>query len=317
MPRIPILSNMWRFLTAPALPRTSLAISQTHLSIVELRRNGRWLEPRHLGVLRLPAGLVRDHFTEPNITDEATFAEQLDRTITQADLPRRLRLSVALPEGSLRSTVITLEEVPGSYTELTQILNWKIERYFGCKVEQLRLSSQRLSSVKGPQQWFVTAAQTQVIEQYERIFRQIGLRAGLLTPRHLGEAQWLMREEFDHDQALLSLNEEGFVVVIVRDGEPLLVRSITCSREEREDEFYRLMVFYRDRLLPADRPVMLSRLLAIGSSEERRRFCNTAEMALEFRPQLLEPHHLGLRLDPHAPFNHFAAAAGLATLGLN
>jgi hypothetical protein len=77
------------------------------------------------------------------------------------------------------------------------------------------------------------------------------------------------------------------------------------------------MIFYRDRLLPEDSPVTLNRLLAIGTSEEQKQFRTALEGALETRTHALAPQHLGLNLDPNAPFNRFAAAAGLATLGWN
>jgi hypothetical protein len=308
---------MKNFFTAPPIPRTSLAISETHLALVELRQRRRAFEPRHLGVQRLPEGLVRAHFTEPNISDEATFAEQLTKTATQANLGRLRRLTVALPEGSARSLVVQLDSEPGSRAELNQMLEWKIERNCGARISELRVSYQRLSQAAGRKQWLVVAAAEPVIEQYERVFKSLGWQAGLIVPYHLGEAQWLMRAGIEGDQALLSFNERGFVVVITRGSEPILVRDITCTPEEREDEFYRLMVYYRDRLLPDGHPVTLSRLLAIGAGEEQKKFRSAFESALETSPLSLNPQHLGLNVDPNAPFNRFAAAAGLATLAWN
>jgi len=317
MPQIPILSYMWNSLTAPKLPRTSLAISETHLAMVELRQRGGNFEPRHLGVSRLPAGLVRASFTEPNIADEAAFAEQLSKTATQANLNRLRRLTVALPEGSARSLVLSFDHVPHSRAEITQMIEWKIERSFGGKISDLRVDYKRLKPLNGRAQWLVTGAHRQVTEQYDRIFNELGWQVGVVVPQHLGEAQWLLRAGLAEDQVLVSFNERGFVVVIVRGAEPILVREITCAPEEREDEFHRLMVFYRDRLLPENSPVPLNRLLAIGTAEEQKRFRNTLEAALEVRPRTLDPQQLGLNVDPNAPFNRFAAAAGLATLGWN
>jgi Tfp pilus assembly PilM family ATPase len=306
---------MWNFLTAPPIPRTSLAVSETHLSLVTLRQRGRTFEPRNLGVLRLPDKLVRAHFTEPNIADEATFIDQLTKAATQANIGRVRRLTLALPEGSARSLVISLDSVPTSRAELNQMLDWKIERSLGGKSGEMRVTHKRLSPLNGRAQWLITAAHQQVLAQYERALGQIGWQAGVIVPQHLGEAQWLMRAGVTEDQALVSFNERGFAVVIVRGDEPIMVREIICAPEEREDEFHRLMVFYRDRLLPGNSPVTLNRLLTIGSSEEQKRFRNALEAALETRPQALTPQHLGLNLDPNAPFDRFAAAAGLATLG--
>lgn len=289
MPQIPILSSMWNFLTAPSIPRTALAVSETYLSLVTLRQRGGNFEPRNLGVLRLPQGLVRAHFTEPNIADEATFVEQLNKTATQANLGRVRHLTLALPEGSARSLVVTLDSVPGSRAELNQMLDWKIERSLGDKLSELRITHKRLSPFNGRAQWLVTATHQAVLAQYERVLAESGWHAGLIVPQHLGEAQWLMRTGLNEDQAMVSFNEHGFATVIVRGREPILVRDITCTPEEREDEFHRLMVFYRDRLLPEHSPVTLNRLLTLGSSEEQKRFRNTLEAALENTPPRRSP----------------------------
>jgi hypothetical protein len=58
-------------------------------------------------------------------------------------------------------------------------------------------------------------------------------------------------------------------------------------------------------------------LLAIGAGEEQKKFRSAFESALETSPLSLNPQHLGLNVDPNAPFNRFAAAAGLATLAWN
>ena len=59
---------------------------------------------------------------------------------------------------------------------------------------------------------------------------------------------------------------------------------------------------------------------ALGSRAEQLPRGARRALSLEQRedgrvPQALTPQHLGLKLDPNAPFDRFAAAAGLATLG--
>lgn len=314
MQQIPVLSGLWNFLTAPDLPRTALAISETHLSIVTLKRSQGEFEPRNLGVLRLPAGLVEGSFTEPNITNESSLIEHLTRTANQAGIKRPSALSVALPTGSARSQVITLDSNPHSRQELEQLLEWKIERAFGQKFTDLKISHSKLSAFHGRPQWLVTAVHNSVLEQYERIFKQLRWPVGLILPQHLGEAQWLMRQRLGDDQVIVSLNDRGFSAVIVRGDQPILVREVECSPEEREDEFFRLIIFYRDRLLPENEPIKLSRILTLGTVAEQRRFREVVASALQNHAIALDTQQIGLKVDPNAPFGHFAAAGGLATM---
>ncbi|HKX28518.1 MAG TPA: hypothetical protein VJ302_12530 [Blastocatellia bacterium] len=304
-------------MTVPKLPHTSVAISETHLSLIALRANGGGFEPRHLGVLRLPPGLVKASFTEPNIVDEGAMGELLRKTATQAGAKGLKGLSISLPTGSARSVVVSMESAPNSRAELEQMIEWKTERSLGHKFSELRVNHTRLRDFNGRSQWIICAASERVLEQYERIFDGLDWQVGLIVPRHIGEAQWLMRSGRKEDQVVLSLNSRGFEAVIVRGNEPVLVREVTCPLDERENEFYRLMVFYRDRMTSADSPARLSRLLVIGNLAEQRSFGAVLASALESNTVLLGPQHLGLRVDSNAPFNHFAAAGGLATMAWN
>jgi hypothetical protein len=308
-----MFSSLWNFLTAPTLPRTSLAITPSHLALVELQKRGGAFNPKKLGVQTLPEGLVQASLIEPNVTREADFINALVELADKAGFGRRLKLSVALPEGSSHSQVVTLEQTPASRAELEQMLGWKIGRTTNLKASDMRMTVQPLSPQNGQPRWLVAAVHEPVLKQYERLFGQLGWQAGAIVPQHLGEAQWLLRNhsEANEDQALVSLNERGFVVVLARGTEPLLVREVMCAPNEREDEFFRLLVFYRDRLNPSQ---PLKRVLVIGEASEQAVFSQAVVSALEHQPQKLAPLTLGLNLDAAAPFHRLAAAAGLASL---
>ncbi len=316
MSGIPLLSSVGGLLTKPAFPRTSLSISETELAIVSLKRQGGEFEPTRLAMLPLPAGLVRADFSDPNISDESALVEEFERLVSDAEMGRLRRLAVALPEGSAHTQVLTLESVPANGSELAQVLTWKIERSFGCKPADVRVTEKRLAT-KGQGQWLVTVIYERVIAQYERVFKRLGWQVGLVMPSHLAEAQWLQRAGIAEDQVLLSLHDRGLVAIVVRGRYPVLVREVTCAASEREDEFYRIMTFYRDRIQTRDganaAPVAVSRLLVVGPSEEHQRFRTTLGEALESPVTVLDAGGLGLRLPSRAPFQSFAAASGLCT----
>lgn len=312
MAGIPVISNFASVLTTPAFPKTALAISETELAIVSLKRKRGEFEPTRLAMLPLPAGLVTAHFTEPNISDESGLVEELERLSSDADVGRLRRVAVALPEGTARTMVLTMETVPANKSELAELLGWKIERSFGGKLADVRVTQKRIGDKEHPQ-WLVTLSYERVIAQYEKVFERMGWQAGLLLPAHLAEAQWLLRADLPQDQVLLSLNDAGFVAVVVRGDHPILVRDVTCSPDEREDEFHRIMVFYRDRLIPKNAPVSMSRLLVVGTHEEQQRFRRTLAEAIESPVTALDAGGIGLRLPARAPFSSFAAAAGLCT----
>lgn len=322
MKQIPIVTNLWNALTAPSIPATSIAISESQLVLMTLRQVQGEFEPRQSAMLPLPTGLITPGFAQPNISDEGRLLDLLRRLAEQAALRsnRIGNFNLALPAGSARSFLIALESVPASRSEMQSLLDWKIERSTGYPIDQLQVSLHRLADQPSGPHWLVTVIRHEVLAPYESVFRQLGWRPGLILPRHLCEVAWLRRSGLDEDQILISLNPLGFEVVIVRGAEPILVREVESSltnpddREEMENEFYRMMIYYRDRLVPPGHSPNLTRVLTIGTSADQQRFRELVSTALERSVTSLNAAQIGLRLDPGMSLSNVAAAAGLASM---
>jgi hypothetical protein len=125
-----------------------------------------------------------------------------------------------------------------------------------------------------------------------------------------------MRNGSVGDSLLLSGSSQGFTGVIFRDKHPLILRTVTCSEDEFEDEFYRLLLFYRDRSGPEVGDGQgLKRLMVIGEGITKQRAGEIVNETTggDLRP--LEAHDLGLQLPSrNFKFDSIAAPAGLATL---
>lgn len=301
------------FLIDPVYPPLSLSITESHLVLLSLRCERGEFEPKHIAVLPLPTGLVTADFVRPNITDEGQFRQFLERLPFEAGLKKIGRLSLSLPSMSGRSYVLSLESGQRSRREEADLLDWKIERTSGYPTADLRVSRHPLSVVEGRPRWLVSLAHREVLTQYESLFEQLGWQVGLIVPRHLAELFWLTRADVEGDQMLLTPTPRGFEVVLLHGRNPLLIREVDCSPEEVENEFYRLIVFYRDRLIPSGGGPTLFRLLVTGSSADQQRYRDLAVSALERPVVSLTPAQLGFRLDPGMALSQVVAAAGLAS----
>jgi hypothetical protein len=98
----------------------------------------------------------------------------------------------------------------------------------------------------------------------------------------------------------------------------LILRSIVCEPDEREDEFYRLLLFYRDRRTSGSTggaPQSLSRLLVVGTGFGKDRASQIANETLGGELRALSAEDVGLQLPAtDLSFDSIAAPAGLATL---
>ena len=304
----------------PWYPATAIGLEQGVASVVHLERaKDGSCRLRRAATFNIAESLVRPSFDQQNIEDRAQLANVLKDLVASAGLMRQKRWSLSLPEATTRTIVVTVEGHAQSGAELQEVLSWKIERGFGAPLDELSVSRERLQKdPQGRDRYLVIAVKKDVLAEYESVLESLGWRTGLILPRHLGEAQWLVRNgTTTGDSLLLSGFGEGFTGVIFRDKHPLIVRTVTCAPDEFEDEFYRFLLFYRDRSGPGgtESTSTLSRLMVMGEGITRERAGEIVNETTggDLRP--LEAHDLGLQLPSREfSFDSIAAPAGLATL---
>lgn len=313
------MPNLLSRLVDPWYPATAIGLEKGQASVVHLERlKGSACKLRRAATFNLAESLIRPSFDDQNIENARDLAAVLQELATSAGLLRQKRWSLSLPEATTKTLVLTMESHSQSAAEVQDVLKWKVERGFGVPLEELSISKERLQrDPLGRDRYLVIAVKKNVIAEYEAVLHALGWRAGLILPRHLGEAQWLIRNSSAGDSLLLSGSSQGFTGVIFRDQHPLIVRSVTCPEEEFEDEFFRFLLFYRDRSAPdgvEDTPALM-RLMVIGEGITRERAGEIVNETTggDLRP--LEAHDLGLQLPGHEfSFDSIAAPAGLATM---
>lgn len=309
-------------LIAPRYPSVAVGIESSNATVVHLeyrRREGFVL--RRAATVSLPAGLVTPNYDERNIQDTTALAQSLNDVALGAGLGNQQKWSVAMPEAATRTLVLTLENAPATRGELDEVLRWKIERGFGASLEELRVSRERLKpDAQGRARYIVTGMHQSVLDEYEETFAALGWRTGLVLPRHMGEARWLARSAPAGDALLLSSHSEGFTALLVRNREPLITRSVMCEDDDRDDELYRLLLFYRDRLAPASGggvspATSLQTLLVMGEGFDKEHVSEIIAETLDTSLRALSPIELGLAIPSgDLSFDAIAAPAGLATL---
>ena len=313
------MPNLLSRLIDPWYPATAIGLEKGVASVVQLERvKGAICKLRRAATFNIAESLVRPSFDERNLEDIGQLAGVLKELATSAGLLKQKRWSLSLPEATARTLVLTIEGQMQSGSELQDVLRWKIARGFGATLEELSISKDKLQKdSQGRDRYLVIAVKQAVLAEYEAVLESLGWRAGLILPRHLGEAQWLIRNGAAvGDSLLLSGSSQGFTGVIFRDKHPLFVRTVKCTEEEFEDEFYRLLLFYRDRSAPETGSERgLSRLMVIGEgiTKERAGEIVNETTGGDLRP--LGAEELGLQLpSPDFSFDSIAAPAGLATL---
>ncbi|MGB9182084.1 MAG: hypothetical protein WCB68_22840 [Pyrinomonadaceae bacterium] len=315
------MPNPLNKLIAPRFPSAAIGFESGNVSIVQLERRRAVFALKRAATVTLSEALLKPSFDESNIADGNELANILTELAASAGLLKQRRWSVALPEAATRTVILGLESAVSSRRELDEVLSWKTERSLGVPLEELRVERERLPpDAQGRPRYIVTAVRAGVLLEYENVFASLGWRAGLILPRHMGEEQWLLQNGSQGDSLLVSSYADGFTAVLVRRNQPLIVRSVLCETEDRDDELYRLLLFYRDRSVSADdhlatSSLALERLLVVGEGFGKEHVSELVNQTLDIHVRALNAEEVGLALPTgELNFDAIAAPAGLATL---
>jgi hypothetical protein len=303
-------------ITNPNFPKTAVGLEKNRVTVVGLRKEGRQFVLKQAATVEMPDNVLQVSFSEPNILDFEMLAGYLTEAIQAADLQNNKRWSVSLPGTSARTGIITLDTKPAAKNELEEVLKWKAERSFGAASGEMRVSWLPLiPDESGKARYFATAVRYNVLDEYESLFAALGWQVGLILPRPVAETRWLEAAGKNFDALLLSSQNDGFNAVLVHRGEPGVVRSITCTEAERDDEIYRLLMFYRDRLAKEKAGNLLGKLLVIGKDFNLKKLGEIGQETLGQAMSILRPEEVGLEIPVGSiGFEEVAAPAGLASL---
>lgn len=304
----------------PRWPAAAVGLDVDSAAVVALEKRRQTFALRAAAHVALPEGMLVPDFDQPNVTDPEGLAGVLAALAEEAGLTRVNRWSAAVPALSGRTAVLVLEGGTTSKAERDEMLNWKIERTFGAPATELRVARQRLTAdERGRARYLATAVRQSVLSEYETVFEALNWQVGLILPRPLGEAQWLMSAvRGEGDGLMISSYAQGFTAIIVRDKQPILIRNASCAPGECADELYRLLLFYRDRAAAPQSPAAIERMLVVGDGLSEAEVSHCVSEALDARPQILSAESLGLTLPtPELSFGALAAPIGLAAMRWN
>ena len=307
-------------LTQPHYPKAALGLEQTSVTALALQKEGRGrFGIRQAATIELPANLLKPSFTDRNISSADEMLVLLEEAVMTAGLGKQKRWSVSLPSNSARTAILTLDTEPASNEELSEILDWKSEQTFGIPSGEMRIARRKIKADKASKaRYFATAVKLSVVDEYETLFERLGWHAGLIMPRAVSEANWLVDAKSQSDSLLISSQSDGFVALLLRGDEPAVVRSVTCTESETDDEIYRLLMFYRDRFGSDANQNSLEKLLVVGKNFAPARLKEIADEALGRTLAILRPEDVGLSMPVQTlSFDDVAAPAGLAALGWN
>jgi len=308
---------MFSVLTEPNYPKAAIGLEREAVTALALQKEGRGqFGIKQAATIELPANLLTPSFVERNIASSEELRVLLEEAVVSAGLANLKNWSVSLPSNTARTAILTLDNATTGKGETEEVLDWKAEQSFGAPSGELRITRQKISNDReGRSRYFASAVKLSVIDEYETIFESLGWTAGLILPRAVSETKWLMGNSRT-DSLLLSSQTDGFTALLLRGDEPAVIRTVTCKKNERDDEIYRLLMFYNDRFADPNSGGLLETLLVVGKDMLPAKIKDISTEALGRALRVLRAEDVGLNVPVGSlSFDDLAAPAGLASYG--
>jgi type IV pilus assembly protein PilM len=257
--------NFRRFFQ-PGMPPVSCEIGRSFLSMVRLGVKDPSTVERAV-ITPLPEGLVVPSLSQPNITSLPDLEDVLKQTMIKAEI-KTTKISVAIPDDSVKVAIHHLEKLPGNESEKQQLLKWRLKKTTPFNVEDSHLAYQQQLNADGKVSVITGIIYREVLSQYQNFFQRLGLHAGFITPASLATFELLPRLEPSAPQTsllFLRWNTTAVASMIVQQGSVVFFRHLDYpegdlllegrgngSREKQwetiYDEIHPCLMYYQDKL---------------------------------------------------------------------
>jgi len=252
----------------PGLPPVSCEISQRFISVVRLNAKEPTIVERSV-VTPIPGGLVTPSLSQPNVESLSDLSVLLKSSLAKAEI-RSNKISVAIPDSSVKVAIHSFDKLPGNENERQQLLKWRLKKTTPFNVEDSLLAYYQQQGANGKISVVTLIIYRDVLAQYEALFRGLGMHAGFITPASLAAFELVARSDpsaLKSSILFLHLNGLSLSTMIVRESTVVFFRhldyfeeeardgagfeSIDAPQEEREsiyEEIHPCLMYYQDKL---------------------------------------------------------------------
>jgi type IV pilus assembly protein PilM len=246
----------------PQYPPLAVEVGETGLALVHVDRGLRGASVlRRYRQMELPEGAMDLQFGRANMTRPAEVGAAMLRYLEQESIEVR-NVSLVLPDHLARVALIHLGERPATRHEALELIRWKLRKSVPFKVEEAHIDYQLFASPGDGGAWLclATLMPQVVLDQYERLFRDLGMHVGLidLSTFNLANLALPLLARDGRDAYVLNVTGSFFALMVLREGSPLFYRAKSYafaddpSRESRRSLLLReldgSLAYCRERL---------------------------------------------------------------------
>lgn len=239
----------WLSLHSAAAPTAAIDISANRVTAAAVEPRGGKLVVTAHAVELLPEGALAPSLTSVNLRDRASVEAAVRRMLDAIGRPRRVALTV--PDPVAKVSLVRFEKVPERAQELEQVVRWQVRKTAPFPIEDAQVSYVPGASGADGQEFIVSLAKRQIVEEYESLCEAGGAHAGLVDISTFNVINSVMAVPIAHgpDWLLVNVAPDYASIAVLRGGDLILFRSRSAEADGTlADLVHQTAMYYEDRL---------------------------------------------------------------------
>lgn len=232
-----------------AAPAAAVEIASGRVSAASLEwRGGQPVVAAH-ATEPLPDGALVPMLTALNIRDRAAVLDVLGRVLERVGRPRRIGL--VIPDVVAKVSLVRFEQVPKRAQDLDQLVRWQVRKSAPFTIEDAQVSYVPGIHATDGQEYIVSLARRDVVQEYEGLCAEAGAHAGLidLATFNVINAVLAGAGAPTADWLLVNIAADYASIALLRGPHLIVFRNRVADAEETlADLVHQTAMYYEDRL---------------------------------------------------------------------
>ncbi len=261
--------SMLATLRESAAPAVAVDIASDRVSAASLEWRGDQPVVAAHASEPLAAGALVPSLTTANAHDRAAVLGALGRVLERMGRPRRIGLII--PDVVARVSLVRFEQVPPKRQDLDQLVRWQVRKSAPFAIEDAQVSYvPGLRADDDGQEFVVTLAKREVIQEYEQLCAEAGAHAGIIDLATLNVVNAVLAGGGAPmaDWLLVNIAADYNTIALLRGPHLIFFRNrVTDADGTLADLVHQTAMYYEDRLKGAGfSRVILAGAAAAGAS---------------------------------------------------
>jgi type IV pilus assembly protein PilM len=196
---------------------------------------------------RLNQGVIAPGLNGPNVLDAEALRTALSGALGAVTGKSR-DVIVVLPDVAIRMMLLDFEALPAKADEIEPVIRFRLKKSLPFDVDQAVLSYDVIRS-NGTVRAVAAVSPREIIEEYEKVFRDAGYEPGVILPSSLAA---LGLVDGERPTLVLKVDPFNITITVVERGELRLVRTLenphgrNVSAGELSEAVLPSIVFFED-----------------------------------------------------------------------